>query len=198
MFKFIRFLKYNTHPARIESKCRGLVMLGANEAFRMFKSEDIRKLLDFDKVEQVEQDRFFNEMTVTNVILLMLLLDKQIVEAESGERKEYLKALREETPKFFTAFLASLGIKKEYIKDWDRLIKLRYDEYDHDVLEWRGALMDVDYDIAKDKTFVIFQTLAFGLYHHLRRGKVEKKDPLYKRVKNFLLPLYIKSAKKIG
>ncbi len=198
MFKFIRFLKYNTHPARIESKCRSLVLLGCNQAMRMFKSEDIRKLLKFDQVGRTEQDRFFNEMTVTNIIMLLLILDKQIIEADDPERKEHLKALREQAPKFFNAFLKRIGIPKKYAKIWQKLVDLRYDEYDRDVIEWRGALMDVNYEVATEKSFMIFQTMAFGLYHHLRRGKVDPKDELFKRVQGFLLPVYKGLMKKIG
>ncbi|MCK4553565.1 hypothetical protein KAU19_01215 [Candidatus Parcubacteria bacterium] len=198
MFKFIRFLKYNTHPARIESKCRSLVLLGCNQAMRMFKSEDIRKLLKFDQVSRTEQDRFFNEMTVTNIIMLLLILDKQIIETDDPERKEHLKALREQVPKFFNAFLKRIGIPKKYAKIWQKLVDLRYDEYDRDAIEWRGALMDINYEVATEKSFMIFQTMAFGLYHHLRRGKVDSKDELFKRVQGFLLPVYKGLMKKIG
>ena len=198
MFKFIRFLKYNTHPARIESKCRSLVLLGCNQAMRMFKSDDIRKLLKFDQAGKTEQDRFFNEITITNIIMLLLILDKQIIETDDPEKKMHLKALREDTPKFFNAFLKRIGIPKKYAKIWQKLVDLRYDEYDKGVLEWRGALMNHNYEIATNKTLMIFQTVAFGLYQHLRRGKVSPKDELYKRIQGFLLPVYKGLMKKIG
>lgn len=198
MFKFFYYLKYNTYPARVEAKCRSLVLLGSKAAFKMFKSEDVRKLLNFNQVNKVEQDRFFNEMAVTNIIMLMLILDKQIAEADPGERKEYLKALREKVPKFYLAFLGKIGIPKKYVNIWKKLIDLRYDEYDKDTLEWRQTFMNINHEVAMNKGVLIFQTLSFGLFNHLRRGKVDPEDELYKYVKASLFPVYKRLIRKIG
>lgn len=198
MFKIIRFLKYNTHPARIEAKCRSLVLIGSKAAFRMFKSEDVRKLLNFNQVDKVEQDRFFNEMTVTNIIMLMLIMDKQIAEADPGERREYLKVLREEVPKFYLVFLGKIGIPKKYVNIWKKLVNLRYDEYNRDTLEWRQTFMGINHEAATNKGVLIFQTLAFGLFNHLRRGKVDPEDELYKYIKASLFPVYKHLIRKIG
>ena len=198
MFKFFYYLKYNTYPARVETKCRSLVLIGSKAAFKMFKSEDVRKLLNFNQVDKIEQDRFFNEMTVTNIIMLMLILDKQITEADPGERREYLKAIREEVPKFYLAFLEKIGIPKKYVNIWEKLVDLRYDEYNEDTLEWRQTFMDIDHEVAMNKGVLIFQTLSFGLFNHLRRGKVDPEDELYKYVKASLFPVYRRLIRKIG
>lgn len=198
MFKFFYHLKYNTYPARIEVKARQLVMFGSKQAFRMFKGQDVRRLLDFDKVGRTEQDRFFNEMTVTNIVMLMLILDYKIETADPGERREYLKAVREEVPRYYVDFLRRINIPKEYTKIWKKLIDLRYDEYYNDKLEWKRELIKIGHEIATDNRLMIFQTMAFGLYRHLRRGKVDPKDELFKRAQNFLLPVYKGLVKKIG
>ena len=201
MFKFFYYLKYNTHPARIETKARQLVMIGSKQAFRMFKSEDVRRLLDFNKVGRTEQDRFFNEMTVTNIVMLMLILDYKIENSDPDERREYLQAVRAEVPKYYVGFLKRIGIPKEFTKIWQKLIDLRYDEYYKDKMEGKRELMGakgIKHEIATDNRLMIFQTMAFGLYRHLRRGKVSPKDELYKRTQNFLLPVYKGLVKKAG
>lgn len=174
------------------------MLLGCNAAFKMFKEEDVRKLLVFDQVDKTEQDRFFNEMTVTNIIMLMLILDKQIAETDDQKRKEYLNALREQVPKFFNAFLKRIGIPKKYVGIWKKLVGLRYDEYNKDTLEWRQTFMEINYEVATHKGVMIFQTIAFGLYNHLRRGKVDPEDELYKYIKASVFPIYKKMVKKIG
>ncbi|PIT93758.1 hypothetical protein COU00_02660 [Candidatus Falkowbacteria bacterium CG10_big_fil_rev_8_21_14_0_10_43_11] len=78
MFSFIHPWRYSTHPARVKSKCRKIVFIGSKAAFLLFKDEKVRKFLKFSEVDATEQDRFFNEMVVTNLVMFLLILDEQI------------------------------------------------------------------------------------------------------------------------
>ncbi len=197
MFSFIREWRYSTHPARIESKCRRIVFIGSKAAFLLFKDEEVRQFLKFNEVDETEQDRFFNEMVVTNLVMFLLVLDEQIIEAESSGRKEYLRVLRENIPPFYYSYLKELGIAAGYVEMWEKLVKLRYDEYDRDRFAWRRAFMDIDYEAATNKQVMIFQTVAFGLYDHLRRGHASQGDPLFKRIQHSLFPIYKEFMDKI-
>ncbi|MFH0779661.1 MAG: hypothetical protein V1928_02260 [Parcubacteria group bacterium] len=201
---FYRHLKYCPHPSKLEYKCRKLVMGGANQALYIFNDKDVRRLLNFDKVDTEEQNRFFNEFTVTNIVLLMLILEYKIAGAEDDLRKEYLQALKAHVPKYYIGMLARFGIEKQYIDDWEKLIGLRYEEYDDEILEWRREIMNEEnapealQKIASEKALLIFQAVSFGLYRHLRRSKVEPQDRLYIRVQDYLSPIFKELMLKSG
>ncbi len=198
MFHWLKFFKYNTIPKRIKYRCQSLVMAGAKQAFALYQDKDVREMLRFSNVNKVEQDRYFNEMVATNHIMLMMILDQEIVECDDGDRKNYLKALRGQVTPHFLAYLREIGIPGKFVHIWKKLIDLRYDEYENGKLEWRDVFMEVDQDAASDNRVMIFQTTSFGLYDHLKRGDIEKGDPLYKRIQMFQLPAFKGLVKKIG
>ena len=198
MFKFFYKLKYNTHPERIKGKSEELVGFASRQAFSMFRNVEFRDSLDFAHSEKVEQDRFFNEMVVTNIVMVMLLLDQEVAASDPGERRDYLKEVREEMPRYYIRYLKKIGVEDKFAHIWKKLLDLRYNEYTEDTPEWRQAFMAVDRGLASDNHVAIFQTLAFGLYRHLRRGKVEKEDPLFKKIQGFQVFTFKETRKRIG
>lgn len=202
--EFYRHLKYSAHPSKLEYKCRKLVMGGANQALYIFNDNDVRRLLDFDKVDTEEQNRFFNEFVVTNIVLLMLILDYKVADASDELRKEYLKALKEYAPKYYVGMLSRMGIEKQYVDLWNKLIEMRYDEYEDEMLEWRREIMNEEnapealQKIASEKALLIFQAVSFGLYRHLRRSKTDPKDRLYLRIQDYLSPIFREILIKSG
>lgn len=197
----LNFLKYNTHPARIEMKSRKLVLLGANKAFELFKDQQFRSLIKFDKMIEDEQNRVFNELVVTNLILLMLLLDRFALEADRGDKKEYLTVLRKAVPEYFNSFIGTLGIPEKFVNIWKKLVDLRYDEYINSTHEIRGEFLQHDdaeiRDHAMDFKLMIFQSIAIGLYDHIMRGKIYPKSPIYKYLQPYLFKVYTGYLQKI-
>src|SRR3989338_3894595 len=173
---FIYFWQYNTHPARMEAKSRRLVIFGSNRALAIFQDKDFRRLSNFSQIGEGEQNRIFNELTVTNLILLMLILDQLAQEAEGQERKGYLLALRQAAPEYFRGFIKRINIPKDLAEIWSQLIDLRYDQYCRDFLDWRGAALNDEKlaDFGSDNRLMIFRTAVFGLYQHLTPGQVKK------------------------
>jgi len=192
---FIRFFKYNTHPARIESKARKIGLFGANLALECFRDERFRTLSNFKNLDAEEQNRIFNELTVTNVVMAMLLVEQNIRETNVSDRKQFLKAVREALPDYYVNFLRRIGISEEYVALWDKLIAMRYDEYVHDMGEFRREFWSAEdrelAELALHNNVVMFQALALGLYSHIVRGKIKKGDPLYVRhIQPYLLGAY--------
>lgn len=197
---FIRFWKYNTIPAHLETHSRKAVLFGSRLALELFRDKRFRGYLKFSEISEEEQNRIFNELTVTNLVLLMLLLDQVTREISDDEdKKEFYQALRQAVPEYFKGFIRRIGIPDEYAKIWDKLVDLRYDEYVKDALEVRGEFLNHQdlADLALDRNVVIFQAIAFGLYHHLVRGKVIKDDLVYKYIQPYLLGVYKGYLKRI-
>lgn len=196
---FIYFWKYNTLPERMEAKSRKLVLFGANRALAIFRDKEFRALAKFNQISEGEQNRIFNELTVTNLILLMLTLDQLAREAEGRERKEYLLALRQAAPQYFREFIRRINIPKNLAEIWSQLVDLRYNQYGRDFIGWRGAALNDEKlaDLGSDNRLMIFQATVFGLYEHLTRGKIKKADPLYRFLQSYLVFVYKTYLKKI-
>jgi hypothetical protein len=199
--KFIRFWKYNTHPARMEYKARKIVLFGAGRAFDLFRDKEFRRLLNFDQKDIEEQNRIFNELVVTNLTFLMLLLDQLIQEAEEIDEKQYLEALRKAVPAYFKGFLRRIGISKHYLSLWNKLIEMRYTEQSEEVLRARAAFLNHPdpemKEYALDKLLMIFQAVVFCLYDHLVRGKIKVGDPIYKYLQPYLVQVHKGYLKRI-
>ncbi|MDO8451799.1 MAG: hypothetical protein Q7S76_02925 [bacterium] len=197
----IRFWKYSTHPAKMEHRCRKTVLFGSHLAHNCFRDEEFRSLIRFDKHSEEEQNRLFNELTVTNIALLMLLIDQRVQETSEEFYKEYLVALRKAVPEFYSAFLRRINIPEALAKLWDQLVEMRYDEYSNDMLEFRRRFFDEEnelaHEIASDNFAMIFQTVVLGLYSHLTRGKIKKGDPLYLFLQKYLVGVHKGLIKRI-
>lgn len=189
--EFYRFLKYNTVPERMEMKARKVVVFGANKAFEFFKDKQFRKLIRFDEKDEEEQNRVFNELTVTNIVYLMLLLEQLIQETDDEDQKNYFRALREAAPEYFKNWIRKIGIPEKFCSVWDKLVAMRYEEYIESMREIRGEFLsngDPELnELATEKIVMIFQTVVLGLYDHLMRGKIKKGDPIYKNLQPYLL-----------
>jgi len=198
---FIKFWKYNTHPSRMEFKSRKVALFGANKAFQLFKDESFGKLMFFDKKDEEERNRIFNELTVTNLVFLMLLLEQIVRETEDEDAKEYFRALRTTAPEYFKNFIRRIGIPEQYATLWDGLIDMRYNEYVAETKEMREEFFKQDdeslREYALDNKIMLFQTIVLGLYGHLVRGKIKKDDPLYKYLQLYLLQIHKGYLKRI-
>lgn len=197
----MRFWKYNTHPSRMEFKSRKVALFGAKKAFQLFKDKSFRELMFFDKKDEEERNRIFNELTVTNLVFLMLLLEQIIREIEDEDAKEYFRALRKAAPEYFKNFIRRIGIPEQYATLWDGLIDMRYNEYVDETKEMREEFFKQDDELlreyALDNKIMLFQTIAFGLYRHLMWGKIKKDDPLYKYLQPYLLQVHKGYLKRI-
>lgn len=167
-------------------------------AFRLFQDKKFRKLLGFNNLEKVEQDRIFNELIVSNLALLMLTLEAPDLRIDP-KLKDYFFNFKEEIPRAHVSCLKDLGLEKRYLDDWEKLIKMRYEEYSEDKHKARQAAIKIESKekeltadgLADIQLLLPVQTVAIGCHHHICRGKTEGKDELFKTILRSLGRFYI-------
>ena len=167
----------------------------------MHHDKQVCAMLNYNGVDEEERNRYFNEYTVTNVVLLMLLLDEAALQTDDELRKNYLQKWREYVPRFYLDYLQELKIEERNIYLWDKLIDLRYEEYQREILNWRRELINVDEELAQeivyDKFVLAYQAVTLGLFQYLRRQNGKPNDPLYLRLQSYMVPIFKRMMKKI-
>jgi hypothetical protein len=169
-----------------DATATALVQVAAHHAFQLFRDKEFRRLASFDNLNQVEQDRIFNELIAACIVLLILALEAPDLRVPR-EFRDYLIDLKEKIPKAHTDYLKSLGVETEHLRDWEKLVVLRYDEYAKDRHEVRSAAMQIASsekaldlgDLSKIQMLVPVQTVAIGCHHHVCRGDTKGRDALF-------------------
>ena len=175
-----------------------LVKAASGSAFKLFQDRQFRRLAGFEQLNQTEQDRIFNELVVSFIILIMLVLEAPDLRA-TAEFRRYLSELNKKIPKAHIDYLRASGVEKKYLSDWENLINLRCEEYARDRHDVRAAAMQIESsgkgldldDLSKIQMLVPVQAVAIGCHHHICRGDTEGKDDLYKMTLNSLSRFYV-------
>jgi len=191
-------LKFESPEQMAEATAAGLVQVAAHNAFQLFRDKEFRRFVSFDIISQVEQDRIFNELVVSYIVLLLLLLEAPDLRVPR-EFQDYLKDLKEKIPKAYVDYLRTLGVGAEQLRDWEKLIGLRYDEYAKDKHEVRAAAMQIESaekaldldDLEKIQMLVPVQAVAIGCHHHVCRGETKGRDELFKLTLRSLSRFYV-------
>jgi len=191
-------LKFESPEQMADATAAGLVQVAAHNAFQLFRDKEFRRFVSFDIISQVEQDRIFNELVVSYIVLLLLLLEAPDLRVPR-EFQDYLKDLKEKIPKAYVDYLKTLGVAAENLRDWEKLIGLRYDEYAKDKHEVRAAAMQIESaekaldldDLEKIQMLVPVQAVAIGCHHHVCRGETKGRDELFKRTLKSLSRFYV-------
>jgi len=169
-------MKFESIEQMAGATAAGLAEASAHHAFGLFRDKQFRRLAAFDALSQTEQDRIFNELVVSNLVLLMLVLEAPDLRVPP-EFRDHLLKVKELIPKAYVDKLGALGVEPEHQRDFTKLISLRYDEYArdrHDVraaamqLEAAEKTMDLD-DLSKIQLLVPVQAVAIGCHHHICR-----------------------------
>ena len=75
-----------------------LVQASAHHAFELFKDKEFRRSAGFAALTQAEQDRIFNELIVSCIVLIILVLGAPDLRVPP-EFRDYLAKLKEIIPK---------------------------------------------------------------------------------------------------
>lgn len=175
-----------------------LVRAAAGSAFQLFRDTAFRRLADLERLSQTEQDRIFNELVVASVVLIMLLLEAPDIRI-ANEFRTYCAELRVRIPRAHVSQLRSLGVEGEHLRDWERLIAMRYEEYARDRHDVRAAAMDLESSekgltvdgLSKIQLLVPVQAAAIGCHDHVCRGNAGGRDELFKTILRSLSRLYL-------
>ncbi len=187
-----------TFDQMADATAAGLVQIAAHQAFQLFRHKEFRRLVSFDILSQVEQDRIFNELVVSYVVLIILVLEAPDLRVPPGFR-DYLLALKERIPGAHVHYLGSMGVEAQHLRDWEKLLDLRYEEYAKDRHEVRAAAMqlessektlDLD-DLSKIQMLVPVQTVAIGCHSHVCRGGNQGREDLFILLLRSLSKFYV-------
>jgi hypothetical protein len=176
----------------------------ASSAFRLFRDEQFRQLARFQQLSQTEQDRIFNELVVASLVLIMLMLEAPDLRIPR-ESHDYLKGVKEKVPKAYVESLRNLGVETEHLRDWEKLIAMRYEEYARDRHDVRAAAMEIESSeksldlasLSKIQMLVPVQAVAIGCHHHICRGETQGQDDLFKCTLRSLSRFYVELRVRI-
>ena len=170
--------------------------LASEHAFKIFRDNKFRNLLWFSSLSQVEQDRVFNELVVSGICLVMLTMEAPDLQS-APELKEYFQFVRDQMSKAHVNELKNYGSEKKYLKTWEKLIDLRYEEYHKEKLEIRSAALEMDINDGSRESLEEIQimlpvnTIAIGAHRHILRGQTKDKDELFKYLVREFGRLYV-------
>lgn len=181
-----------------DATAAALAEAAAHDAFRLFRDTHFRRWARFDSLSQGEQDRIFNELVVADLVLIMLILEAPDLRAP-GEFREYLLDLHRRIPKAYVGQLKALGVAREHLGDWEKLIAMRHEEYARDRHGVRAAAMELessekglDLDgLSRIQLLVPVQAVAIGCHSHVCRGETDGCDELFKSILGSLSRFYL-------
>ena len=170
----------------------------SHAAYEVFTDKKFRRLVKFDSLVQVEQDRIFNELVVAWLVLTRLTLEAPDLRVDA-DLKAYLALLQSKIGPAHVASLEKLGVPPTQCDDWEKLIELRYEEYARDRHQARAAAMELESadkeltldDLSRLQLFVPVHAVAIGSHHHICRGETEGRDELFKAVLHPLARFYV-------
>lgn len=190
--------KFESLEQMADATATGLVQLAAHNAFQLFRNKEFRGLANFGVLSQVEQDRIFNELVVSYVVLIILMLEAPDLRVPE-EFRDYLRALKEKIPTAHVEYLKNLGTEAQHLRDWGKLIDMRYEEYAKDRHEVRAAAMEIESaekaldldDLEKIQMLLPVQTVAIGCHDHVCRGETKGRDELFKLILKSMSKFYV-------
>ena len=181
-----------------EATAAGLSQAAAASAYNLFCDKEFRRMAAFERLSQVEQDRIFNELVVAFLVLIMLLLEAPDLRVPR-ERQSYLADLNKRVSEAYVENLRTLGVETNHLREWEKLISMRYEEYARDKHAVRGAAMKIesaekrlDLDgLSRIQLLVPVQAVSIGCHHHICRGNTAGQDDLFKEILKSLSQFYV-------
>lgn len=183
-------IKHETAKLLAKSS-KNLAQVVASSSFEFWQRKDFRLYVNFGSLSQTEQDRMFNELELSVLGLFILHID-QLLENAQNEKKIVFSALQKDLPTGFLQLFVDLGIEKKFIDQWKMLINMRLSEYRRDVkiaLKESAKMPEFKKEEALRYAWARIETITIDCLSHLRRGKVEKDDPLWKLLRKWLITL---------
>lgn len=193
-----RLPEFDSPDQMAQATAANLSQSASAAAYEIFCDKEVRRMVDFERLSQVEQDRIFNELVVAFLALVMLLLEAPDLRV-APELRNYFAELKDRIPAAYVGQLKSLGVEAQHLRDWEKLISLRYEEYARDKHEVRSKAMQIESaektldleSLSKIQLLVPVQAVAIGCHDHICRGNTAGQDDLFKRILNSLSKFYV-------
>ena len=173
----------------------------SGSAYSVFLDPYFRQMVNFDKQIKVEQDRIFNELVVTGLLLLFSTIKDNLSKIQLS-RQAFWQRVLDLSSKSYVEWLGELGIEKEYLDTWEKLIDLRLDEYKERQSLTRGVWAEELFDSREEEqlndAMVRVETLTVSSMLHITRCKAKRDDPLRRHLRIWLSVLNNKLESRIG
>lgn len=181
-----------------EVTAAGLSQAAAASAYELFCGKEFRRMGGLERLSQGEQDRIFNELVIAFLVLIMLMLEAPDLRVPR-ELRNYLADLNKRISEAHVEHLRTLGVETNHLRDWEKLISMRYEEYARDKHEVRGAAMQIesaekslDLDgLSRIQLLVPLHAVSIGCHHHICRGNTDGQDDLFKQILKSLSKFYV-------
>jgi hypothetical protein len=176
-----------------ELVAQNITRLVAKRSFSFFKSRKFRKLSHLDEKDQVEQDRIFNEIVISGMVLGVLMFDTAAENRTDKGMKQYFNELSLELTNSYGNWLIELGSEKKHAELFKKLIKMRSEEYRKDYEENKKEVGSVK------KTNVWLPIVSTGAFFHITRGdaKPDRDKYYFLNFRVFIGDLSIAILKKV-
>jgi len=184
-----------------EDEAGHLVKVICGSAHTLFLDQHFREMVNFEKQSQTEGDRMFNELVVTALLLLLAALKDRIYSIEP-RRQEFWRRVQAMAPACFFGWLEKIGVERQYLDIWKKLLDLRLEEYQERQSQTKQVWADEIYKRPEEEqlndAMVRVETLTVSSLLHISRGQAGKDDPLRRRLRTWLSVLNNKLEKRIG
>jgi len=181
-------LRKKTAELLIQSS-KNLAQFVPMTAFEFWQRNDFRLFIDFSQLSRSEQDRIFNELEVSLLGFIDLYLT-YITTIIQPEYKKTITIIQKEFTNSFLELLSKNRVEEKYIQLWQSLIDMRLKEYWEDYkvgLKETSSWDEFKNDRVMKITWARIETITIVCLTHIRRGKVEKNDPLWKLLRQWLI-----------
>lgn len=182
--------KHIMEPDRLARKITDLI---SRDAFKLFRNKKFRYLNNFQNIEQIEQDRIFNELAVTGICLAVLMFETVSKIKKNNQQKEeaqFFQLLANEVKFCYGSILKEIGVEEEFVLDWRKLTDLRLDEYRKDYQRNKKH-----FDPKASNPWA--SVCSIGGFQHVTRGKGQPNDFLFKIIINWIGHLSMKIIKLV-
>lgn len=170
---------------------RNLAQVVASSSFDFWQRKDFRLYVNFENITQTEQDRMFNELEVTILGLYTLHLDYALL-VTAKDYRIVIQALQKEIVSGFLQLFLDSGVEQKFVKQWKMLIDMRFKEYREDYnTALKKSLFMKEFKREEELriAWARIKTMTIDCLTHIRRGKVEEKDPLWSLIRKWLITL---------
>lgn len=164
----LAFLTNLFSPPSPEKSAENMMWRIAKMSFKLFKDNRFREPLELEKLEQTERDRIFNEVVLSGLSLVYLMLET-IQEESEGAKKELFRMVKNPFHGAYPRSLAALGIEDEHVQLWYRLMAMRCEEYRGDYRRFKKQLPKT----GQGNPWI--HVVCIGGSSHICRGKIKEK-----------------------
>lgn len=187
MFNFLFNL---LRPPSPERTAEDMMWEVAKRAFRLFREKDFRLPLNFEKLDQTEQDRIFNEIVISGLSLVYLMLETIEQETQDAKR-DLFRMVKNHFHGAYPRALVALDVEDQHVKAWYQLMAMRCVEYRDDYQQYREHLPKT----SEGNPWI--PVVSIGGSHHIRRGKTWPLDPIFALINQWCIDVAVMCEKRM-